>query len=351
MTVYQAMQLNAAGSKNLMRQAGNRREKIKWTMVYLVKILLTVMFCFTFVTIASLWWGSENSIAGVVILLSLLTLRQADFGIRTSHGTGVVLLIFGVLLIGPRLSNTMGPWGALLVNLVCLMTIMLFGCHHVMMSNQFTFVLGYLLLQGYDVEGQAWTVRMAALAGGGLLCAGIFAWKHRRQHYRRTIGDIFREFSFHSTRTRWQLKVAAGVSLALFFAQILQIPRGMWAGICTMSMLAPFFEDTLYRAKRRAPFTLLGCALFLALYRLIPESAFGYVGILGGIGVGLSATYGWQTVFNVLGALSVAVNLFGLAGAIILRIMMNVLSTVYVLAYSKLCGFLRESVLGRQDFA
>ncbi len=345
MTVYQAMQLNAAGSKNLMRQAKNRKEKIKWTLVYLMKILLTVMFCFTFVTITALWWGNENSIVGVVILLSLLTLRQADFGIRTLHGTGVVLIIFGILLIGPRLSNALGPWGALMVNLVCLMGIMVFGCHHVMMSNQFTFVLGYLLLQGYDVEGHAWLVREAALTGGGLLCAGIFAWKHRHQHYRRTIADIFKEFDLRSTRTGWQLKMAVGVSLALFFADLLQIPRSMWIGICTMSMLVPFFEDTVYRAKRRAPFTLAGCILFTVLYYLIPESAFGYVGILGGIGVGLSATYSWQTVFNVLGALSVAVNMFGLAGAIFLRIGLNVLATVYVLFYAKICRLIRSSVL------
>lgn len=344
MTIYQALQLNAAGSKNLLKQAKSREEKMKWTLVYGLKILLTVMFCFLFVTIAALWWGNENSIVGVVILLSLLTLRQADFGIRTSHGTGVVLIIFGILLVGPRLFNTLGPWGGLLVNLVCLTGIMIFGCHHVVMSNQFTFVLGYLLLQGYDVEGPAWKIRSAAIIGGGLLCAGIFAWKHRDQHYRRTIVDIFREFDLRSTRTEWQLKLAVGISLAMFLADLCQIPRSMWVGICAMSMLAPFFEDTLYRAKRRAPFTFLGCILFIILYYTIPESAFGYIGILGGIGVGLSATYGWQTVFNVLGALSVAINMFGLVGAIILRVGLNVITTFYVLLYSKACSLIRKRV-------
>ncbi len=99
MTVYQALQLNAAGSKALIRQAGEKKEKVKWSFVYLLKILLTVGFCFTFVTVFSLVFGSSNSIAGVAVLLTLLAVRQADFGIRTSHGTVnlEVLPIVGIL--------------------------------------------------------------------------------------------------------------------------------------------------------------------------------------------------------------------------------------------------------------
>ena len=55
--------------------------------------------------------------------------------------------------------------------------------------------------------------------------------------------------------------------------------------------------------------------------------------MIGGIGVGLSATYGWQAVFNSFGALSIAMASFGVAGAIILRILTNALGSVYGLLF------------------
>ena len=53
------------------------------------------------------------------------------------------------------------------------------------------------------------------------------------------------------------------------------------------------------------------------------------IGIIGGIGVGYSAKYPWQTVFNTFGALSVASGAFGVIGAVILRIVTNAASAVY----------------------
>ena len=44
-----------------------------------------------------------------------------------------------------------------------------------------------------------------------------------------------------------------------------------------------------------------------------------YIGILGGIGVGFSAQYGWQAVFNTFGALAIAAETYGLQGAVSLR--------------------------------
>ena len=49
-----------------------------------------------------------------------------------------------------------------------------------------------------------------------------------------------------------------------------------------------------------------------------------YIGMIGGIGVGYSAGYAWQTAFNTFGALSIAAGLFGMPMAVALRVGMNV---------------------------
>lgn len=336
MTVYQALQLNAAGSKALIRQAGEKKEKVKWSFVYLLKILLTVGFCFTFVTVFSLVFGSSNSIAGVAVLLTLLAVRQADFGIRTSHGTVNLLLVFLIFIIGPKLSNLTGPIPAFFINAACIFGMVLLGCHNVIMYNQFTFVLSYLLLQGYDVSGRDYAARVCALGFGAALCCFIFWIKHRHISYKRTWRDIFREFDIHTQRTKWQIKFVLGISLGMLIASLLHFPRVMWVGISVMSMLVPFYHDTVYRAKRRAPFNIVGCLLFLALHYILPQEVLPIVGILGGIGVGFSAGYSAQTIFNVLGALTVAVGIFGLYGAIAVRVLANIFGTIYALVYQNI---------------
>ena len=61
-----------------------------------------------------------------------------------------------------------------------------------------------------------------------------------------------------------------------------------------------------------------------------------YIGMIGGIGVGYSASYPWQTVFNTFGALSIATTLFGLPYALALRIGTNIFGAAYTVLCNKL---------------
>lgn len=329
MTIYQELQLNAAGSKALVRHAKDKKEKGRHMLIYLCKVLLTLAFCMAVVMAYSMIFGAENSTAGVVVLLALLVLRMADFGIRTTHGVGVIFLLFGILAAGPRISN-MAPMGlAFLVNVACIFGILVLSCHNVLMSNHSTFVLGYLLLQGYDVTGEAYVMRLAALASGAVICALVFYKNQRKRIHKRSFGDLFREIDLQAIRTQWYIKLTLGIATVLLVASILQLPRAMWAAIATMSTLLPFREDLVYRVKRRIPFNLLGGLVFLALYYLLPDGIYANIGLIGGFGVGFSAGYAAQTLFNTFGALAVAANLFGPAGAVILRVLCNGLGACY----------------------
>ena len=65
-------------------------------------------------------------------------------------------------------------------------------------------------------------------------------------------------------------------------------------------------------------------SLLTTLKEYEPGRLVSYIGILGGIGVGFSAQYGWQAVFNTFGALAIAVETYGLQGAVSLRVIQNV---------------------------
>ncbi len=134
---------------------------------------------------------------------------------------------------------------------------------------------------------------------------------------------MLRAWSLGEARSRWQLKAAFGVATALVLAHGLGFPRPMWMGIAAMSVLLPSRQAIPGRVKGRIWGNLAGGAGFCLLYCLLPGSLLPYLGIFGGIGVGLSVTYGWQAVFNSLGAMSIMVGTLGLPGVVLFRVSNN----------------------------
>ena len=57
MTFYEELQLNQAGSKELIRNSQNNKEKLRHLAIYLVKIFITMVFCMAFVIAYSKFFG------------------------------------------------------------------------------------------------------------------------------------------------------------------------------------------------------------------------------------------------------------------------------------------------------
>ena len=62
----------------------------------------------------------------------------------------------------------------------------------------------------------------------------------------------------------------------------------------------------------------------------------------------LSAKYGWQAVFNTFGALAIAEKLYGLKGAVGLRVAANVFGVVFALLFCAAFYWVMERVTGRR---
>ena len=336
MSFYQELQLNQAGSKNIIRQAEGKKEKVKHSAIYLLKILLNVSFCVAFVITFTKILGNDNSIVGVVVLLCVLAFRFSDLGIQTKDAMWVLPVIFAILAFGPRLANSGGLFQEFLVNSICILMLMILGCHNVVMFNHSTLILNYLLLYGYDVTGKSYLFRLIGITFGAILTMAIYYRNHHKQTYKRNLKQLIEEFNINSSRSRWQLRMTFCISSAIFLTGILNCPRRMWVGIACMSVMLPFKADVSQRVKGRICGNIAGCALFLAIYFILPESMHSLIGIISGIGVGFSATYGWQTIFNSLGALSIATDVLGLPKAIFFRIFHNIFGTI--------CGWITEHI-------
>ena len=75
---------------------------------------------------------------------------------------------------------------------------MMFGCHNVIMYNHSTFVLGYLLLQGYDVAGKSYQLRVVSLVCRYANLYGGFFIKIRKTDLIKEVLWIFLENSIYT---------------------------------------------------------------------------------------------------------------------------------------------------------
>ena len=283
MTFYQELQLNQAGSKNLLKKSETRKEKLYHMWVYLVKIAVTMAFCFFFVSIFSILFGNENSIVGVVVLLCLMVFRNADLGIHTGQSTMLLALFFVIMTVCPHLANQFSPVLGMLLNIAALAVLILFGCHNPFMFNHSTLVLGYLLLYGYDVTGKSYQMRFVGMAFGAALTCFVFYRNHKNRTYKRNLKDLIQEFDITSSRTKWQICQILCVPIVLCIVELCNMPRAMWAGIAAMSTILPFMEDMHYRVRKRIVGNIAGVICFTVLYFLLPSSIYAYIGILGEI--------------------------------------------------------------------
>ena len=134
MTFYQELQLSSVASKQLIKATEDKKERYRHILIYNFKVYLVMAFCVAVVSLYSHFTGNNNSVVGVTVLLAVLVLRQADFGIRTTHGLASIVGIFGILIAGPKLSNMVSPVPAFFINIVCILLLMILGCHNVIMS-------------------------------------------------------------------------------------------------------------------------------------------------------------------------------------------------------------------------
>ena len=109
-----------------------------------------------------------------------------------------------------------------------------------------------------------------------------------------------------------------------------------------MSIISPFPTGKREKAKSRILGNIFGALLVFIIFTYCPKFMYENIGILGGIGVGLSATYGFQSVFNTFGAIAIASTILGFPAAIFYRIFNNALGVVYGLLFNKcFCKFVK----------
>ena len=130
--------------------------------------------------------------------------------------------------------------------------------------------------------------------------------------------------------------MALGVSLILTAGQLFDVERFMWMGFACASLLSeyPYCGSTTPRFWQRIVGVIAGSCAFFVLYQILPESMHMLMGPLGGLCLGFCVDYRYKTAMNCFGALMLGTGIYGLHGAVILRIVDTVLGVTFALVFA-----------------
>lgn len=337
MTFYQAMQLSANVIKPMIKNAETKKEKKKYIMALTLKSILCTLVCMVFVATYIQIFGQENSVIGVSTIILILTFRFSNLNFNVKQSTLTLFGVFLIYLIGPLGVSITNSFIGFIINFVCILALTIITGNDTRFSNHSTIVLCYILILGTPATtADSFVNRIFAILCGGILVSGVFYYKQRKNKYEKRFIDVLKEVSFSDERTRWQIKLALGVSGGMFIGTLLNIPRVIWIGFACLSYIQQVPEKLQFRLKSRPLYVVFGSIAFLVLYLIVPENLRIFLSLFSGIALGFAATYQYQMMINCFGALVTAVPILGVLGAVFWRIACNVLGAIFCFVYDKI---------------
>ena len=110
----------------------------------------------------------------------------------------------------------------------------------------------------------------------------------------------------------------------------------MWMGFACASLLSeyPYSGNTTVRFRQRIVGAVGGSCAFFALYLVMPATFRPLMGPLGGLCLGFCTDYRYKTAMNCFGALMLGAGIYGLQGAVILRIADTILGVTFGLVFA-----------------
>lgn len=329
MKFYDALQLDPSVLKKHIKEAQTTKEKKHYLFAIIIRAILLVIFSIIYISTLTTFFGQENSSMAVVLFCALLSIRFVDFGYKITHSLISLAIIFTILLISPLLMQSVSPFLGAIVNFLSIFIILVLSCEKPEMGNGGLYIFGYVFLSGTQIELSVFYQRAQMTLVGYLILAGILYIKHRHKHKNTSLFDILKNFDIYSQKNQWQLQVAFIMSALFFIGSFLHLNHFMWIGFACSSLLTTYPINIHERLINRALGAFIGSILFAIITPIIPSSFTSLYGPISGLCLGFSSSYRSKTIFNCFGALLMASSIYGIKGAVYLRIINNLIGLIF----------------------
>ncbi|MGI5960160.1 MAG: FUSC family protein [Massiliimalia sp.] len=338
MDFYRILQMDPSIIKAKIRTSSTQKEKRFLWFAMAIRSALIVAFAILFIGFFSAVFGSENTPMAVALFCIMLGIRFVNFEycIKDSMITLAVSLL--LLLIAPTLVTVVPKILIPVIHFAAFGGILYMTCQRPELGNGGLYNFAYVYLVGNPVSGQLLIQRGLLTAVGYFICGLILLAKHRHMHRDIRFHHVIKGFSLRNPVHLWQLRMAIGVSLVLTAGSLLHVERFMWMGFACASLLCtyPYSGNISERSWHRILGAVMGSFAFFLIFQLTPSSWHFLLGPLGGLCLGFCTDYRWKTAMNCFGALMLGAGIYGIQGAVVLRIWDTILGVIFALLFSVL---------------
>lgn len=353
MKFYNDLQMDPSVLKKKAAACETSKEKMYYWGAMTLRTMLIVAFAVVFISTLGNLFGQENSPLAVALFCILLGIRFVNFEYCIGDSLINLAIAFGILLLAPTIVTIVPPFAVIFVHFVSFFALMFITSQKPELGNGGLYNFAYIYLVGNPVHGAALGRRAMLALAGYLLCGTILFVKHRKMNKDIRFKSVVKKFDLSNMAHLWQLRMAIGVSIVLTAGQLFGVPRFMWMGFACASVLSeyPYSSNVAPRFWQRIVGVVVGSGLFYVVTMILPESMHSLLGPFGGFCLGFCTDYRYKTAINCFGALMLASGIYGVQGAVVLRIADTILGVIFGLVIAVLFHKLIGSKFFNQEKA
>ena len=336
MKFYDALQMDPSILKKKIAACQTKQEKAYYWVAMAVRSGLIVAFAIVFISLLSSIFGSDNTPLAVALFCMMLGIRFVNFEYCIGDSLLTLAAALAILVLVPSLAVILPTILLIPLHFVAFFALLYITTQRPEMGNGGIYSFAYVYLTGNPVLGEALVRRGLMALVGYLICGAILVAQHRGQHQTTRFHHVVRKFELSKPVHLWQLRMALGVSLIMTLGQAFGIQRFMWMGFACASLLSeyPYSGNGFPRFWQRMVGVVAGSGIYFILYLLVPASLRSLLGPLGGLCLGFCTDYRYKTAMNCLGALMIGTGIYGLQGAVVLRITNTFLGVAFGLIFA-----------------
>ena len=269
-----------------------KKKVISNTIIFLVILLFVKGF--------ELIFGSNNSLVGVTIIISILVLMQED--LTKNLSSNLIKLLFMNLISGV-FSNiaTNNMYLGLVLNFIILLLIGYSLTSKLNKVMVVPFGLQYLFMLYTPVEGSDFTKRLVGLAIGAILImlVQLVIYKGSKNNkvedseIENNINNenkeeneyvrVFNKVNIHHVRGAYAIRIALLTAIAVFIVDFFNLAQGRWIVYTIFSLTELYSEHCRVRSKQRLQGTVIGIIIIMLLFIVIKDNTIrGLIVLLGG---------------------------------------------------------------------
>ncbi|AIY84031.1 hypothetical protein U729_669 [Clostridium baratii str. Sullivan] len=306
----------------------------------LIGKLLLLIGIIVFISIFSSIFGSDNTLIGVVIITAILMFSSMNLSLEFKDAILGIIVFFSAMGITSYFVKY-HPYIGIVVDFILVFLMTYIFSIDTKKKLYLLFILCYVFLQGSPSTDSELPTRVISLFIGGALVAIIYYLTHRKaeEEDRRTIKDMLSNIDIHSLQTNFSLRMAIGITIAIFIGTIFDFTKGMWITSTVLSLTQPYYNDIKEKIGQRLVGTIIGAIIFIILFNfLIPKSLDSIVLLVIGYIYSFIKPYKIQMIFVTLNSLAAAMILFDASISVPMRIFFVIIGIVIaVLVNGPIC--------------